>query len=56
MQAESEREEHAGTKGATRRAAHRAGMSTREWSEKHKNDPGKAGKRARMALMYMGSH
>jgi hypothetical protein len=56
MQKESEREEKAGTKGSTRRAAHRAGMSTREWSEKHAHSPGKQGQRARMALRYMGAH
>lgn len=53
MQAESEREKHAGTKGSFRRIAQRRGMSTREASEKLYHAPGKTGKKARMAYNYM---
>lgn len=55
MQKESEREKHAGTKGIFKRAAARAGKSTREYAEEHKHSSGKIGKRARMALAYMGA-
>lgn len=36
--------------GAEKRAAARAGMSTHAYMEKHKDDPGKAGARARLGL------
>jgi hypothetical protein len=36
--------------GAERRAASKAGMSTQEFMQKHKDDPGTAGKRARLGL------
>lgn len=39
-------------KGALRQAAHRAGESTSEFAEKHKNAPGKVGQRARLALTF----
>jgi hypothetical protein len=39
--------------GWTRNKAKAAGMSTKEWSEKHKSDPGVAGRRARAALGLM---
>lgn len=55
MQAESNREKHAGTKGVFKAAAQRAGQSTRDFAEEHKHSSGKIGKRARMALAFMGS-
>lgn len=36
--------------GAEKRAAAKAGESTHEYMEKHKDDPGTAGKRARLGL------
>lgn len=36
--------------GAEKRAAARAGMSTHAFMEKHADDPGKAGARARLGL------
>lgn len=36
--------------GAETRAAKKAGMSTHAYMEKHKDDPGTAGKRARLGL------
>ena len=36
--------------GAEKRAAAAAGMSTHAYAEKHKNDSGTSGKRARLAL------
>jgi hypothetical protein len=39
--------------GAESAAAKRAGMSTAEYAEKHNEDPGKAGKRARLAETLM---
>ena len=42
--------------GALKRAAKRAGMSTREYAEKHKHDSGATGKRARLAETLMGMH
>jgi hypothetical protein len=42
--------------GATRRAAHRAGESTREWAEQHKHDSDpKKRARATLALGFMNS-
>jgi hypothetical protein len=38
--------------GALRTAAHRAGMSTHEFAEKHKHSSGTVGKRARLALVF----
>jgi hypothetical protein len=62
MQAESEREKHAGTKGVFSRAAAKAGKTTRAFAEEHKHDSGpkgsaemKRGNRARMALRYMSA-
>lgn len=37
-------------KGAEKNAAKKAGMSTQAYMKKHKNDSGKAGKRARLGL------
>jgi hypothetical protein len=56
MQAESEREEHAGTKGVFKKAASRAGESTREYAEEKKHAPGKTGRRARIALAFMSAN
>lgn len=42
--------------GATRAAAKREGLSTREWAQKHKHDPGTKGKRAREALELENMH
>lgn len=36
--------------GSEKAAAKKAGMSTQEYMRKHKNDSGKAGKRARLGL------
>lgn len=55
MASESKREKHAGTKGVFSSAAKRAGMSTKEFAEKHKHSSGTIGKRARLALAYMGA-
>jgi len=55
MQKESEREQHAGTKGVFKRAAQRAGKSTREYAEEKKNAGGTTGKRARLALAFMSA-
>ena len=38
--------------GALRTAAHRAGMSTMEYARSHKDSPGPAGKRSRLALIF----
>ena len=54
MQSESRREKHAGTKGVFKRAAARAGMSTRAYARKEEHASGKLGRRARMAERYMG--
>lgn len=40
--------------GAEKRAAKRAGESTREYMEAHRNSPGTAGKRARLGLTLEG--
>lgn len=40
--------------GAEKKAAKRAGMSTHAYMEEHKNDSGKAGKRARLGLELSG--
>ena len=42
--------------GAETAAAHRAGMSTQAYAEKHKHDSGKAGKRARLAMTLAKIH
>ncbi len=39
-------------KGALRKAASRAGMSTSEFANKHKDSPGVVGRRARLALTF----
>lgn len=38
--------------GVEKKAAARAGESTHEYMEKHKDDPGAAGKRARLGLLF----
>lgn len=55
MQQASEETERKGHKGIFRRAAERAGMSTRAYAEKEEHAPGVTGKRARLALAYMGA-
>lgn len=55
MQAESKREKRAGTKGVFRAAAERAGKSTAEFAEEHAHDPGKLGRRARLAKAFMSA-
>lgn len=40
--------------GAEKKAAAKAGMSTHAYMEKHKNDSGTAGKRARLGLTLSG--
>ena len=55
MQKESKREKRAGTKGVFSAAAARAGKSTQEYAEEKKHASGKVGRRARMALAYMGA-
>lgn len=55
MQAESNREKKAGTKGVFKKAAERHGMSTRSYAEQEKSAGGTVGKRARMALAFMGA-
>lgn len=55
MQDESNREKHAGTKGVFSAAASRAGKSTQEYAEENKHASGKKGKRARLALAFMGA-
>ncbi len=42
--------------GAEKRAAKKAGESTHEYMEKHKDAPGNAGKRARLGLELEGMH
>ncbi len=42
--------------GAEKNAAKKAGMSTHEYMEKHKNSPGKAGARARLGLRLESMH
>lgn len=42
--------------GAETEAAKRAGMSVHAYAEKHKHDPGTAGKRARLALTFEAMH
>jgi hypothetical protein len=55
MTDEADREKSAGTKGKFSGAAARAGKSTQSYAEEKKDAPGKTGKRARMALMFMGA-
>jgi hypothetical protein len=40
--------------GSFRKAAEKAGKSTRAFAEEHRGDAGKLGKRARLALTLMG--
>lgn len=40
--------------GALKRAAKRAGESTRQYAEEHKHDSGTTGRRARLAITLMG--
>lgn len=42
--------------GAERRAAEKAGESTHQYMEEHKDAPGKAGARARLGLRLEGMH
>jgi hypothetical protein len=42
--------------GAETAAAHKAGMSTQAYAQKHKHDAGKAGKRARLAITLKNIH
>lgn len=55
MQDESDREKKAGTKGVFSAAASRAGESTQQFAEENKHASGKKGKRARLALAFMGA-
>ena len=55
MAKESKREKHAGTKGVFKAAAQRAGKSTQEYAEQEKHASGKTGRRARLALAFMGA-
>ncbi len=47
--------ERKGTKGVFKAAAERAGKSTEAFAEEHKNDKGKLGKRARLAIIFLNS-
>ena len=38
--------------GAATASAQREGLSVSAWAQKHKHDSGKAGKRARLALIF----
>jgi len=40
--------------GALRRAAQRAGETTKQYADEHKHDSGKAGERSRLAITLMG--
>lgn len=40
--------------GALKKAAKRAGESTRQYAEEHKHDSGTTGRRARLAITLMG--
>lgn len=42
--------------GAEKAAAKKSGMSTKEYAEKHKDDKGRSGKRANLALTLMRMH
>ena len=42
--------------GVETAAAKRAGETTHQYMEQHKNDPGTAGKRARLGLTFEGMH
>jgi hypothetical protein len=55
MQGVAEKSKAEGKKGVFKRAAERAGKSTHEFAEEHKHSKGKIGRRARLALAYMGS-
>lgn len=55
MSDESKREDSAGTKGAFSSSAAAAGKSTSQYAQDKKDAPGKTGRRARMALMYLGA-
>jgi len=55
MEDEAKREKRAGTKGKFSAAAKRAGKSTQEYAEEKKHASGTIGKRARMALAFMGA-
>lgn len=55
MQSVSSKSKREGHKGVFKRAAQRAGMSTRAYAEEKKHAPGTTGKRARLALAYMSA-
>jgi hypothetical protein len=55
MQAADKSIKKNGTKGVFKAAAEKAGKSTEEFAEEHKNDSGKLGARARLALAFMSS-
>jgi hypothetical protein len=55
MQDESDREAKAGTKGAFSGAAAKAGKTTAQYADEKQDAPGKVGKRARMAKMFMSA-
>jgi len=53
MQKASESIKRKGHRGIFKAAAHRAGMSTREYAEKKKHAGGTIGRRANLALSFM---
>lgn len=55
MQGVASQIKKSGHKGVFRKAAERAGKSTREYAEEEKHAPGKTGKRARLALAFMSA-
>ena len=55
MQGAKESIEKRGTKGVFKKAAARAGKSTREYAEEKKHAGGTTGKRARLALAFMSA-
>ena len=55
MGAVSKKIKKSGHSGVFREAAQRHGMSTRAYAEKEKHANGKTGKRARLALAFMGA-
>lgn len=56
MQKATEDIKRRGTKGSLKRAAQRAGESTKAFAEGHKAAPGLTGKRSRLALAFMGAN
>jgi len=55
MSDEADRQKSAGTKGAFSGAAAKAGKTTAQYADEKQDAPGKVGKRARMAKMFMGA-